>query len=201
MAHRKPADPLHCSCQPGAHRCRHRVLVLVQAMTDAEMMRQIRTPTAKEAFEQIIALRGYAGPDQSRVSAYAVCADVAEKGLKALSLDNSRKPESQIVPDDPEQGANETGISEKSFQKGESLFRKNENIAPAHHADAVPTPAQLQSACLSFRHDYGLLPPETQKATRTAARNWLEAWQREFRFTHRTQVANYAQPASASDAS
>lgn len=42
-----------------------------------------------------------------------------------------------------------------------------------------PTDAQVRSACLSYRHDYGLLPPETRTRVQFEAREWLHAWLKE----------------------
>ncbi len=42
--------------------------------------------------------------------------------------------------------------------------------------DWQPTDAQVHSACLSFRQDYGLLPPGKQAELRFQAREWLRAW-------------------------
>ncbi len=39
--------------------------------------------------------------------------------------------------------------------------------------------AQARSACLSYRHDYGLLPAAQQEALRQEAVRWLHAWQKE----------------------
>ncbi len=43
----------------------------------------------------------------------------------------------------------------------------------------TPTPAQIDSACLSFRHDFGLLSKEQQDTLRLEAKYWLEAWDKE----------------------
>ena len=42
-----------------------------------------------------------------------------------------------------------------------------------------PTAKQITSACLSYRHDYGVLSPEEQKMVRFEAVEWLRAWQKE----------------------
>lgn len=42
-----------------------------------------------------------------------------------------------------------------------------------------PTVAQTASACLSFRHDFGLLQPEERRTTMFIAREWLRAWMKE----------------------
>jgi hypothetical protein len=39
-----------------------------------------------------------------------------------------------------------------------------------------PTPEEINQACLSYRHDFGLLSPEEQQKIRTQAEQWLEAW-------------------------
>jgi len=43
----------------------------------------------------------------------------------------------------------------------------------------MPTPEQINSACLSFRHDFGLLNDDERAAIRFEAREWLRAWQKE----------------------
>lgn len=42
-----------------------------------------------------------------------------------------------------------------------------------------PTPTQLHSACLSFRHDYGLMNEQAREELRFLALEWFRAWQRE----------------------
>jgi hypothetical protein len=42
-----------------------------------------------------------------------------------------------------------------------------------------PTDAQINSACLSFRHDYGLLDDHDRERLRFVAIEWLRAWQKE----------------------
>jgi hypothetical protein len=43
-----------------------------------------------------------------------------------------------------------------------------------------PTPAQLESVCMSYRHDYGLLEGLDRTRVQLQAMEWLKAWQREF---------------------
>ncbi|MGB3042512.1 MAG: hypothetical protein WBB98_04940 [Xanthobacteraceae bacterium] len=42
-----------------------------------------------------------------------------------------------------------------------------------------PADAQINSACLSFRHDYGLLDDHDRERLRFVAIEWLRAWQKE----------------------
>ncbi|MCS4089571.1 hypothetical protein [Rhizobium sp. BK176] len=42
-----------------------------------------------------------------------------------------------------------------------------------------PTEAQINSACMSYRHDFGLLEGEEREMVRSQARWWLQAWMRE----------------------
>ena len=42
-----------------------------------------------------------------------------------------------------------------------------------------PSPRQLRSACLSFRHDYGLLSDTDKAHVEFIAVEWLRAWQKE----------------------
>jgi NTP pyrophosphatase (non-canonical NTP hydrolase) len=39
-----------------------------------------------------------------------------------------------------------------------------------------PTDAQINSACMSFRHDFGLLSADERAKVRFEAREWLRAW-------------------------
>lgn len=41
-----------------------------------------------------------------------------------------------------------------------------------------PTRSQLHSACLSYRHDYGLLDEEARDSLRFTALEWFHAWQK-----------------------
>lgn len=56
-------------------------------------------------------------------------------------------------------------------------------LLPAHpepDAGRVEVPDEMvNSACMSYRHDFGLLPKLDQEALRRTARFWLEAWQKE----------------------
>lgn len=42
-----------------------------------------------------------------------------------------------------------------------------------------PTDAQVRSACLSYRHDFGLLSVAEAAALKIEAREWLRAWLKE----------------------
>jgi len=42
-----------------------------------------------------------------------------------------------------------------------------------------PTDAQLSSACMSYRHDYGLLDATAQQTMKWQAKEWLIAWRKE----------------------
>lgn len=41
------------------------------------------------------------------------------------------------------------------------------------------TRSQIDSACMSYRHDFGLLEAEKRNSLRNDARHWLEAWMKE----------------------
>jgi NTP pyrophosphatase (non-canonical NTP hydrolase) len=43
----------------------------------------------------------------------------------------------------------------------------------------VPSEGQTASACISYRHDFGLLSPEERRMVMFEAREWLRAWLRE----------------------
>jgi hypothetical protein len=51
-----------------------------------------------------------------------------------------------------------------------------------------PTPAQIDSACLSYRHDYGLLLEPERAKLRFQALEWLRAWQKEGAGCDRAEV-------------
>lgn len=42
------------------------------------------------------------------------------------------------------------------------------------------TEAQINSACLSYRHDFGLLDDHDKERLRFVAKEWLHAWRKEF---------------------
>ena len=46
-----------------------------------------------------------------------------------------------------------------------------------------PTPEQVADACLSFRHDYGLMPKVDRARLAWEATEWLRAWQKTFACT------------------
>lgn len=45
--------------------------------------------------------------------------------------------------------------------------------------DANATEAQVNSACMSYRHDFGIMPEGDRNQLRFEAREWLHAWQKE----------------------
>ncbi len=51
--------------------------------------------------------------------------------------------------------------------------------APAPENNWKPTQRQIGSACLSYRHDFGLLSPEEKEKVMYQAQWWLEAWLKE----------------------
>jgi len=42
-----------------------------------------------------------------------------------------------------------------------------------------PTKTQLHSACLSYRHDYGIIDEQARESLRLTALEWLRVWQKE----------------------
>lgn len=42
-----------------------------------------------------------------------------------------------------------------------------------------PTEAQTASACMSYRHDFGLMGEDQRKQLMWEAKEWLRAWQKE----------------------
>lgn len=43
----------------------------------------------------------------------------------------------------------------------------------------IPTLPQTHSACLSYRHDYGILDEQARESLRETALDWWEAWNKE----------------------
>lgn len=64
-----------------------------------------------------------------------------------------------------------------------SKLALDKRIAAAQPAQArvKPTDAQINSACLSYRHDFGLMTKRNQDDLRFQANEWLIAWQKETR--------------------
>lgn len=50
---------------------------------------------------------------------------------------------------------------------------------PAVVPGVKPTDAQVASACMSYRHDFGLMDVEQRERLMFTAREWLHAWQKE----------------------
>ena len=50
---------------------------------------------------------------------------------------------------------------------------------PEPSKNTEPTDEQIASACLSFRHDYGLLTEVEQACLECSAVEWLRAWRKE----------------------
>jgi hypothetical protein len=51
-----------------------------------------------------------------------------------------------------------------------------------------PTDEQVQSACLSYRHDFGLLTVADAAIVKSEAREWLRAWQKEGAGVDRNEI-------------
>lgn len=50
-------------------------------------------------------------------------------------------------------------------------------IGPPINTDKYkPTESELESACLRFRHDYGLLSDDERKKVKNEALAWFDAW-------------------------
>ena len=45
--------------------------------------------------------------------------------------------------------------------------------------DRQPTDSEIHSACMSYRHDYGIMEPTEQKTLFQEAKLWYEAWRKE----------------------
>jgi len=47
----------------------------------------------------------------------------------------------------------------------------------------VPTEEDISNACLSYSHDYGVMSLKEQERVRFEAKEWLEAWQKTFKYS------------------
>src|SRR5690606_22494577 len=59
------------------------------------------------------------------------------------------------------------------------LFRRASSVptpADARERVAEPTQAQIDDACMWYRHDFGLLDDEEREHMRSQARAWFGAW-------------------------
>jgi Lar family restriction alleviation protein len=65
-----------------------------------------------------------------------------------------------------------------STPRGETAIELWDTRAPV--VPNEPTQAQIDSACMSYTHDFGLLKGTAKEAVRFAATEWLRAWQKEF---------------------
>lgn len=61
-----------------------------------------------------------------------------------------------------------------------------------------PTQEQVNSACMSYRHDFGLLYPDAKSSLRAQAIEWLRAWQKEFATFRTTPAATKSAPPTVS---
>lgn len=91
-------------------------------------------------------------------------------------------------------GFNAGGVT-KFVQRGNRLLRlrlsvvedkDKESVAPATVDSSSPqtvlrdpTPHQIHSACLSYRHDFGLMSTQNKSKLEGIAIEWLRAWQKE----------------------
>jgi hypothetical protein len=97
------------------------------------------------------------------------------------------------APRDKEYSINITGQMEADLTQAVLILenRKRAALAPGN-AGAVeawhPTAAQIASACLSYRHDFGLLDDEQRKTVKHAAVEWLRAWQKEGAGSDRNEI-------------
>ena len=60
-----------------------------------------------------------------------------------------------------------------------------------------PTEAEINDACLSYRHDFGLLPELEKEGLRFDAREWLLAWAKVSWAIYRSNVARVSSGAAA----
>lgn len=96
-------------------------------------------------------------------------------------------------------------IWEKADEIREKQARKPRHSplpgADAGHRDIPnnwePTEAQITSACYSYRHDFGSLPPEEQARLRSQAKYWLMAWMWELPRTPLLRTVTAPKPATA----
>ena len=64
----------------------------------------------------------------------------------------------------------------------------------------APTFAQLNSACMSYRHDFGLMSDEEQERLRWLAKEWLHAWRKEAAFAAAPKEAPAGAPINQPEA-
>ena len=60
-------------------------------------------------------------------------------------------------------------------------WNRRADLAQPAQVRVKPTDAQINSACLSYRHDFGLMTKRDQDNLRFQANEWLIAWQKEAR--------------------
>ena len=72
-------------------------------------------------------------------------------------------------------------MSELTWQ--ESVNQRLERLEKANGAKPTlceVTDRMINSACMSYRHDFGLLTEEEQNRMRIEAKEWLRVWKKEF---------------------
>ena len=85
--------------------------------------------------------------------------------------------------DDPEweSGSGEWDVSENWAASCITEYVRADLAADPAQVRVRPTDAQINSACLSYRHDFGLRDKRDQDNLRFQANEWLIAWQKEAR--------------------
>lgn len=77
---------------------------------------------------------------------------------------------------EPARGYSECVVWEIKRLNAELSRLRAANAELVEALEGPPHSALVSDACMSFRHDFGLLSAEEQTALRGTARLWLEAW-------------------------
>ena len=75
-----------------------------------------------------------------------------------------------------------------------------ESVVASRQLAPEPTLAELNSVCMSYRHDFGLMSEDEQESLRFSAEEWLRAWRKEDRFVAPQAQSHAAPSADAQDA-
>ena len=66
--------------------------------------------------------------------------------------------------------------SERVYLEHGLLTEETGKFDNTHNKMSDPTTAELHSACLSYRHDYGVMDDQARESLRATAREWWRAW-------------------------
>lgn len=96
--------------------------------------------------------------------------------LVASALDAMRRGGAMRVMDIPD----DSSYSSHTFsgEVSQEISRRADLAAAPAQVRVMPTDAQINSACLSYRHDFGLMNKRDQDNLRFEANEWLIAWRK-----------------------